>query len=341
MPQLLDHLAEMTGYRDRDQLDVSVVRAIEEVLRPVTVGLYRSVGTEGDKRWLTRASMNSAEGVLAADHPWVDLGSLPALASQPERLRCFASAQELQVGEAPQTIYVPISTEREVIGVLELQTAQPLSASDRAVVKTVARIYGNFHDLLDNSERDPLTGLLNRQTFSSALISRHQQVPCIEGVTHERRANGERCEMWLGVVDVDHFKRINDVYGHPIGDEVLLLLSRLLRSNFRHFDRIYRYGGEEFVVVLECVRAAEAALAFERLRANVARFSFPQVGSLTVSVGFTQTTGIDTPSTAFARADNALYYVKDHGRNQVAQFEVLAQSGKVAATEVVGGIELF
>lgn len=122
---------------------------------------------------------------------------------------------------------------------------------------------------------------------------------------------------------------------------MLLLLSRLLRSSFRHFDRLYRFGGEEFVVVLDGLEADRASLAFERMRANVERFEFPQVGRVTVSVGFTLTGASDTPSSAFARADKALYHVKEHGRNQVAQFESLVRDGQIVDNHIVGDVELL
>lgn len=341
MTQLINHLAEITGFRDRDQLDASVVRAVHDVLRPLSVGIYRCVGEVGGERWLTRARIGFDDLAATADPLSTDIFALPELGSMPARRQCLLTGEVVVAGKVPQTSCFPIATEKEVVGVLEMQTARPLGASDRAMVRTIVRIYGNFHDLLDHSERDPLTGLLNRQTFNSALMTRAKKVVGSDVAESGRRAPSAAAALWLGVVDIDHFKRVNDTYGHPIGDEVLLLLSRLLRSSFRHFDRLYRFGGEEFVVVLDCVAADQASLAFERMRASVERFEFPQVGRVTVSVGFTLTDVSDTPSSAFARADKALYYVKEHGRNQVAQFENLVRDGEIVETHIVGDVELF
>ena len=342
MAQLIDHLADLTGFRDRDLLDVTIVRAIKDVLQPVSVSIFRCVGEPGAQHWLTRARIGPGDLAATADPPWTEISMLPRLDDLPARHDCLIRTEVITVGDAPQTNIFPISTEREVVGILELETAHPLASSDRATVCTILRIYGNFHDLLDHSERDPLTGLLNRQTFDAAFMTRAPRVSAKgEITTHGRRCQQDACATWLGVVDIDHFKRVNDSFGHLIGDEVLLLLSRLLRSTFRHHDRLYRFGGEEFVVVLDCLRADQALLAFERLRNSVERFVFPQVGRITVSTGFAQTNPFETPSAAFARADKALYHVKGHGRNQVAYYGDLVLDGAIVETKIAGDIELF
>ena len=343
MAQLIEHLADLTGFRDRDLLDVTVVRAIKDVLQPLSVSIYRCVGEAGAQRWLTRARMGPGERTATADPPWTEVSMLPMLDDVPARRDCLTRVEVITVGETPQLNIFPISTEREVVGVLELETNDPLAPGDRAMVCTILRIYGNFHDLLDHSERDPLTGLLNRQTFDAAFTTRASKLFAAEGdiSAQGRRSLLDASTVWLGVVNIDHFKRVNDTFGHLIGDEVLLLLSRLLRSTFRHHDRLYRFGGEEFVVVLDCLSVEQASLAFERLRDSVERFVFPQVGHITVSVGFARTSADETPSAAFSRADKALYHVKGHGRNKVAHFDDLVRDGAIVETKIAGDIELF
>jgi diguanylate cyclase (GGDEF)-like protein len=342
MTELIEHVAELTGFRDRNLLDVAVVRAVNDVLRPLSVAVYRSVGEAGDERWLTRARMGAGDPMIMADPLWTSLSALPRLDEAPARRDCRARGEVITLGEQPQTTLFPITTEREVVGVLEMQTAAPMAPDGRMMISTVLRIFGNFHDLLDHSERDPLTGLLNRQTFDATFLTRTHRTSAESSASEAgRRACNDEAAVWLAVVDIDHFKRVNDTHGHLIGDEVLLLISRLLRSSFRYHDRLYRFGGEEFVVLLDCLADDQAALALERFRSNVERFLFPQVGHITVSVGFTRTTNADAPSAAFARADKALYHAKGHGRNQVTHFEKLVAAGLIVEKSVDGGVELF
>lgn len=341
MLQLIDRLAELTGFRDRHQLDVSIVHAVNDLMRPSRVGIYRTVGEGDDRRWLTGAHMQLGDATPTADPFRDDVETLPVLDVESARAACLRSAQPVIVDGAPQTSHFPICTEHQVIGVLELQTADAMTTVDRATVTTLMRIFGNYHALLDHSERDPLTGLLNRQSFGADFMTRVRQPVPEPAAAVDRRERPQGGAQWLGMVDIDFFKRVNDGFGHPIGDEVLLLLSRLLRSTFRHFDRLYRFGGEEFVVVLGCTNAGQAAGAFERLRVNVQSFRFPQVGRVTISTGFTEMCRLDTPAGALARADKALYHAKQNGRNQVAEFESLVASGQLVATDIVGDIELF
>lgn len=114
-----------------------------------------------------------------------------------------------------------------------------------------------------------------------------------------------------------------------------------MRATFRYHDRLYRFGGEEFVVLLRCADEEGAIIAFERLRANVAQYAFPRVGSVTISVGFTAIRAGDTPSAAIERADRAVYFAKDHGRNQVRNYAVLLDSGDLIEDQQSGDVELF
>jgi diguanylate cyclase (GGDEF)-like protein len=128
-------------------------------------------------------------------------------------------------------------------------------------------------------------------------------------------------------LDIDHFKSVNDNFGHLIGDEVLILLGHhLMRSSFRLNDQLYRFGGEEFVLLLQCSCEQEMGQVLERFRSTVENFEFPQAGRVTVSIGFTRLREDDTPDVAFGRADKSVYYAKGNGRNQVCSYDGLVLS---------------
>ncbi|OIQ67051.1 putative diguanylate cyclase YcdT [mine drainage metagenome] len=115
-----------------------------------------------------------------------------------------------------------------------------------------------------------------------------------------------------------------------------------MRDTFRFHDQLYRFGGEEFVVLMHCAHGDQAAVALQRLRSNTERHVFPQVGQITVSIGFTEVRQGDSPSGAFERADKAVYYAKEHGRNQVCSFEELVAQCKLSTAPAnVGEVELF
>jgi diguanylate cyclase (GGDEF)-like protein len=334
LTEVVDQLAELTRFRDRDVLDVTLVGALRDMLRPSSVAIYRCVGEGDDLRWLTRARLGANDLAPVADSAWSAHEALPALASAPLRHRCHLEQAPLYDAGPPARALFPLTTDREAVGVLEIERETPLGDQERRLVAGVARIYRNFLALLDYSERDTLTGLFNRKTFDESFMKTAAGRP-------EARHDGGHGRNWLGVIDIDHFKRVNDTFGHLIGDEVLLLVARLMRSSFRASDRLYRFGGEEFVVLLHCPDNAGAATAFERLRANVERYPFPQVGRITASVGFTSIRAGDTPASAFARADRAVYHAKEHGRNLVCDHATLVAQGLTEDAAKVGDVELF
>jgi diguanylate cyclase (GGDEF)-like protein len=341
MSELVDRLAELTGQRDRDVLDVTLVGALRDVIDTESVSIYRSVGDPGQERWLTRARLVGREAAAQADPVWAELDTLPLLSAHPTRLAAMQGERMVEVQGATHLTLFPVATDREVIGVLEIETRSGLSVQQQRLVASILRIFRNFQGLLDYSERDTLTGLLNRKTFDESFLKASAEPVAPAGDDAEGRRGGDHNSYWIGVIDIDHFKRVNDTFGHLIGDEVLLLLSRLMRSSLRTHDRLYRFGGEEFVALIRCQDAASAALAFERLRCNTASYAFPQVERVTVSVGFTEVRPGDTPSGAFERADKAVYYAKAHGRDQVRYHAALLASGELVDVSKVSDIELF
>jgi diguanylate cyclase (GGDEF)-like protein len=346
MSEVVDHLAELTGFRDRDVLDVTLVGAFRDLLRPDSVAIYRPVGEAGHLRWLTRARLRAHEMTPSADSIWADLEDLPALETLPSHRHCLLERVTVLVeGEGQALSLFPLTTDRDTCGVLEIRSPVALTSEQTRLVSSILRVYRNFQGLLDYSERDTLTGLLNRKTFDGSFLrvasqSENQGPAAAPPQGDLRRPSGPQTA-WLGVVDIDHFKLVNDNHGHLIGDEVLLLIARLMRSSFRFQDQLYRFGGEEFVVLMKGGSVEQATMAFERMRANVQGYVFPRVGHITVSIGFTQLRPGDSPSSAFERADKAVYHAKQQGRNQVAHHGDLLARGVFVEEARTGDMELF
>jgi diguanylate cyclase (GGDEF)-like protein len=341
MAQIVDQLAELTGLRDRDTLDVSLVTSIRDLLHPCSVAVHRVVGDVGDERWLTRAHLGADDVAARADSSWADPRALPLLVERPLRLQCLQAAAEIETTGSDTTLLLPLASDTGVIGVVEVVTAQPLSDEIKRLLTGVLRIYRNVQGLLDYSERDTLTGLLNRKSFDETFYKVSAMPLQLVADQPGDRRHTAAAGYWLGVVDIDHFKQVNDRFGHLIGDEVLLLLSRVMRSCFRFYDQLYRFGGEEFVVFLRCTGEEDALIALERFREAVRGYVFPQVERITVSVGFTDVRNGDSPNAAVERADRAVYFAKNHGRDQVRGHAALVREGLLEDEKKAGDIDLF
>ncbi|MBP7132471.1 MAG: GGDEF domain-containing protein [Aquabacterium sp.] len=346
----ISHLATLTAQRDREMLDVSLAQGVLELLPVASVGVYRVVGPDVEgQRWLCCGLARRGQ-LTVSDPPWVDLDSLPAVAAFPLR-RLVLDSRLLEQAELPTVNLVdpahcfvtvlPLMVELGLPGVLEVISDKPLPLDALKPIQTLLKVFANFQNLLESSQRDALTGLLNRQTFDATFLkaSMPSQANPVQDV--ERRVSSVT-GYWLGVIDIDLFKLVNDRFGHLIGDEVLVLVARIMRQSFRHYDRLYRFGGEEFVVLLRGGTEADAKQAFERFRRNVESYVFPQVSKVTISLGFTEVMHNDTPSVAFSRADQGVYQAKHQGRNLVLCYEALVREG-VLKTETahVGDVELF
>jgi len=217
----------------------------------------------------------------------------------------------------------------------DMQDAAVL-ATDLENVQGILEVYRNFIQLLEDNEHDSLTGLLNRKTFDRRFTELVGSVGVHTYRSHEhdgqteRRMAGSKYEHWLAVIDIDHFKNVNDQFGHVYGDEVLILLANILKTSFRDQDRVYRFGGEEFVVLLRATSLEHARKSFERLRAKVENHEFPQIKKITISLGFVRISH-DTPVAILGHADQALYYAKENGRNQVRFHDELFESGRIGS----------
>ena len=230
-----------------------------------------------------------------------------------------------------------LSPEQTIL-IYDLKQQTPTNHVEEIVA--LARIFGNQIKLLEYSELDSLTRLLNRKTFEDTfdrLLTPDTKNESGDIFYERRRAIKKASQAWLCVIDLDFFKRINDQYGHLFGDEVLLRMGELMRKTFRDGDRLFRFGGEEFVVILNAPDVSQAEKSFDRFRHTVESYEFPRVGQVTCSIGFTAIIDTDVPTDVVGRADEALYYAKQHGRNRVCCYEALLKEGLISTTNVDSG----
>ncbi len=253
-----------------------------------------------------------------------------------------------QLADNRHHIFIPMMQDDKVLYAIDVSSEHDIEHALEMII-TVGKVCENFYAVLSASERDTLTGLLNRRTYESKLASllttQYQKQLANQKTEQSSIANirqiTNEAYTWLAVLDIDHFKQVNDNFGHIIGDEVLLTLSQLLEKEFRANDLLFRFGGEEFVIIFEPISFTQAEQALAKFMKAVRQYSFPLVGKLTVSIGYARITMSDHPKNILDNADKALYYAKEHGRDCVFNYEQLVEQGKIDLQQHEGDIELF
>ncbi len=157
----------------------------------------------------------------------------------------------------------------------------------------------------DIAYHDKLTGAYNRQKMDEVI---HYEM------LQQKRYH---TPLSFAILDIDHFKRVNDTFGHRVGDEILKQFARTIEQNMRKSDTFARWGGEEFVILLTQTDLSQARIALEKLRKVIEETIHPLAGRVTASFGVTQIDETDTFDEVYNRADIALYEAKEKGRNRV------------------------
>ncbi|AXX92725.1 hypothetical protein CPU12_02535 [Malaciobacter molluscorum LMG 25693] len=161
----------------------------------------------------------------------------------------------------------------------------------------------NKHKLL--SITDKLTGLFNRLKLDEALNDEFN------------RSNRFKRSFGIIILGIDHFKRVNDTYGHQVGDQVLIQFAKILKENIRKVDTLGRWGGEEFMIICSETDLKGTIKLAQSLREIIRKYDFPGVGNLSASFGVSIYSGDENIDSVIAHADNALYKAKSNGRNRV------------------------
>ena len=330
--RLQDALEDESGARDRAALLLAMASAVnsslglEEVLDVAIGHAGRIMGAVAGSMYLVvpgKAEMRRQASYGLTHRP---RGSVRPLTEEPLRSALAAMrpvvvrlaedmAPGLEAGGHPQhVLVVPVQRSSQLMGALELylnawrELTEDQSdlligvASQAAIAIRHAQLFAAQEE---NALTDELTKLPNRRAFAQQFLLEMQ------------RARRHHNSIAFLMIDLDHFKQVNDTYGHLNGDAVLAELAQILVTGARESDVCARYGGEEFALILHETTESGARVLAERIRAKVAAATFPGGLKLTISVGVAATDDAALFTQLIDRADQALYVAKHGGRNQV------------------------
>ncbi|NOQ93984.1 MAG: diguanylate cyclase [Methylophaga sp.] len=352
-PLILDKVASLTTIRDIDIFEFSFMQTLADMLRVEDISFYKFNNHNEPCRLIRyiseTESIGGREKTKETREVQIENITVPDLIKRAmDWIDSTGKLYSTKIDNEFVSIY-PVHGLNKIVGYLSVAISHELSEHENLIISSLLSISQNFHGLLEENQKDKLTGLLNRKTFDDN-ISKIQNILATEtpdsssysGDNNRIELSSDADEYWLTIIDIDFFKRINDSYGHVYGDEVLLMLSQVMKQNFRPHDLLFRFGGEEFVVIVKVNNQKEAKLSFERFRKSIEDFSFPQVGQVTISLGATLIMEQHAiASDIVGRADQALYHAKNNGRNKLFFYEDLIDSGIFEEKIDDGEIELF
>jgi diguanylate cyclase (GGDEF)-like protein len=216
--------------------------------------------------------------------------------------------------------YKPLTTKHFV---LLVKISDPEKLIEEDYLQFLFHFYCHQLQMLQGTYRDALTGLYNRRAFNEKILH------LLDRTSHFQRRAVNFVPTIYAMLDIDHFKQINDSKGHLFGDEVLLLLAQLMNDSFRENDLLFRYGGEEYAMVLMDITPEQAQLTLDRFREKIASHDFPEIDGVTASIGYTLFDRTLSMDELISQADSALYYGKTTTRNVVHSYQDLVEKGLI------------
>jgi len=320
-------IERLTHQREGNQLCAAMGQIINELTGANYIKLH-FINNESNDLSTTSDGLDNEQSLLSCKLNKIDLDIIKTLDTN-----TFDSEHPF-IPHKAHTV-MPLYSDMSVLGIIIINKEVP--EKHKALLKVTLRIFVNQYTLINFCMKDALTGLFNRQAFDKIMKR------LIDGKSMpSRRTKDAPGDWFFAIVDIDHFKQVNDKFGHIYGDEVLLLFSQIMNQSFRDDDILFRYGGEEFAIALRNVDEGTSNQALERLRYNVENFDFPQVGKVTVSIGYTSIKANNMVTSITDAADKALYFAKENGRNQIHHYEQLINNGSITATDYASeDVELF
>lgn len=319
-----DQVAQMRALHEVSNAIFRSLR-LDEMLKSVAQSLIQQLGFDRVRLYLVNRDGENLESSLTLDqrgHETVEKETFPMKRGvHPMVDLILGKADDERIEKYQRTIlYLPLRTRDENMGILmvdNLLSQQEIPPEQLPVLTAIAGQLGMaiknarlFQGVEELSITDGLTGLYLLRYFKQRLK---------EEFYRAERTHGQ---LSLMILDIDHFKRINDSYGHPVGDTILTTVAERILENARKVDLTARYGGDEFVILLPDTAAEEALLLAERLHQAVSTEPIAVANKstihLTVSIGVaTYPTHAATIDELIKRADEALYWIKSHGRNRI------------------------
>jgi len=338
---VIDHIARFTSQRDTDLLSFSLLKSVKSMM----FSSKSSIITFDNKGNVISQMIYEEDSCIFKDkNIKVDAELIESIQHMNS-----SSSEEYSLKRAAGFLSIHLlQHDRKSEQFLVLELPEKLAKVQSYILAGILSIYSNFTSLLVESQTDELTGLANRKTFDSSISNIfNDSIRTSEEVEDDRRVSIkkqtlENQKYWLAIIDIDRFKNINDNFGHIYGDEILILLAQIIRVSFRLDDLKFRFGGEEFVVVMSGINQEDCNLVLERFRETVESYQFPNIGQVTVSIGAVELKKDVFHVTSIDYADQALYFSKNNGRNKLTFFEHLLSSGEIKVNEVqTGGIDFF
>jgi diguanylate cyclase len=246
-------------------------------------------------------SIDEVKALFTDTYKEVAKESLISYQDTNKKFEQIAQMHEKTVNEYTNLINLPILIEQ--FQEIQLYMNDEVKKANTTIMQLVEKV----KELEETSNLDPLTRVYNRRALSSYL----------DDVCSKKNIN---YELHLLILDIDDFKLINDTYGHIAGDKILIFLANILKKTLRDGDKIFRYGGEEFIIVLNRIDTLHCKNITNRLLELVRKNKLIYKGQnihITMSVGASKLKENDTPDSLLGRADKALYKAKNSGKNQM------------------------
>ena len=326
---VLESVVQMTDQRQLDSLAESLVSTVKQMVNAEQVKILtvnHDLEAEDAASQLILQADETAHEVLL------------------ECLKTHAAARvstPIREQQTLEQVAIPIML-KDVVMMILWVTSERLYEQDIQMLIGFSKVYENFQSMVIESETDPLTGLLNRKAFLPRLtnvtkIIRKEVIDC---VIEPEKWTLNLTSYWLCIFDIDKFKLINDTFGHLYGDEILLDMVKVMKATFTEHDSIFRFGGDEFVVLMSKRRKADMLSLCKGFSHHLSIHHGREV-KITISMGIIEVNSVEEPSELLIKADKALYHIKETGRNRVGVYEDLVADGSIIPLTIEDDIELF